>query len=629
MRRTSTLVLLGLAATFVAGTSDALAVDRAKKGRVHIDDVRTVDRATLDRGPIPPAHRRAATGQSSRLIWDYRDTAPSKVSLVDYHVWLLDYCRSQTPERLVLYVSSPQIADQTFCDFYDPTAASRTGATDLNLVGFLATMSTESDLQGIEVELLADSSSFNPANDTPCGGWTPNPAAPTVGSITAPTLPSRGWGPCTGCAADRTAMGLLLDWFGTLAAQPDVAGGSLKGLVIDPESSRNPGGNDFYVQLAIWMDMSRTATASMRNMRLGLTVGVESHTFGKLVNTDFPVPASYNATSYPATYLGSDRRLTYRSSDASPLVDSVYLQVYDECIVKSGRLLPGSFYQWMCSGGADSGIAPTPIAPVAPWSTGAETAANILAATLRRRPEQPGPGTITATADAGVPNPVGGNPGGADLVGSGTRFTLWPPFARMQLVDGATRIPGSPASWNLMNAATSDISAQVNGLQASGGPFPYRYTELSIDYGAPTVVADQVDRFWFLFSAEKTTDTPFFGYWDYADFESFLTEFDATTRTAGNAPFVSASGGAILKPLQVGIYSLFEASRSWGADFYGTPYPKSTFLRGDLDEDGRVGGRDVGRILSMWGTGDLLADLNRDGLVDELDLESLFRSWGD
>ena len=629
MRRTSALVLCGLAATFVAAPGDVFAVDRAKKGRVHIDDVRTVDRAILDHGSVRTPQRRAATGQSSRLIWDYRDTAPSKVSLVDYHHWLLDYCRSETPERLVLYVSSPQIADQTFCDFYDPTAASKIGTADLNLVGFLSTMSTESALQGIEVELLADASSFNPTNDTACGGWTPNPATPTVGSIAAPTLPSRGWGPCTSCAADRTAMGLLLDWFGTLAAQSAVAGGVLKGLTIDPESSRNPGGNEYYIELGLWMDMYRTATTAMQDIRLGMTVGVESHTFGKLVNTDFPVPAGYNVSTYDATYLGTDRRLTYRSGDASPLVDSVYLQVYDECLVQGGVLQPGSFYQWMCSGGADSGVAPTPIAPVAPWSTSAETAANILAATLRRRPEQPGPGTITATADAGVPNPVEGNPGGADLVGNGTRFTLWPPFARMQLVDGATRIPASPASWNLMNAATSDTSAQVNGLQASGGPFPYRYTELSIDYGAPTVAADQVDRFWFLFSAEKTTDTPFFGYWTYADFESFLAAFDATTGTAANAPFVSPSGAAIPKPLQLGIYSLFEASRSWGADFYDTPYPGSTFLRADLDDDGRIDGRDAGRLLAMWGTGDRLADLNRDGIVDELDLESMLASWGD
>ena len=64
--------------------------------------------------------------------------------------------------------------------------------------------------------------------------------------------------------------------------------------MIDPESSRNPGGDDFYVQLAIWMDMSRTATASMRNMRLGLTVGVESHTFGKLVKVDLAIDKVVN-----------------------------------------------------------------------------------------------------------------------------------------------------------------------------------------------------------------------------------------------------------------------------------------------------------------------------------------------
>ena len=70
--------------------------------------------------------RPQANDQSGRVIWDYRDSAPAKVSLIDHHTWLLDYCRSQAPARLVLYVTTPAIPSHGYCDFYDPIAGGGT-----------------------------------------------------------------------------------------------------------------------------------------------------------------------------------------------------------------------------------------------------------------------------------------------------------------------------------------------------------------------------------------------------------------------------------------------------------------------------------------------------------------------
>ena len=79
-------------------------------------------------GPIVSAQ----TTIHDLVMWDYRGTSPSHKPLPDYHEWLLEYCKTNTPERLVLYVSSPCI-DTDFETFYDPEAtastAMRTGST--------------------------------------------------------------------------------------------------------------------------------------------------------------------------------------------------------------------------------------------------------------------------------------------------------------------------------------------------------------------------------------------------------------------------------------------------------------------------------------------------------------------
>ena len=116
------------------------------------------------------------------------------------------------------------------------------------------------------------------------------------------------------------------------------------------------------------------------------------------------------------------------------------------------------------------------------------------------------------------------------------------------------------------------------------------------------------------------------------NFEAFLNSFSTAVLVPANAPFASALSPTvvpIVKPLQLGIYDLFNASRHWGQPFYsGTAYPSSFYQAEDLNEDGRINGLDLGRIIATWGTTSGSSDLNRDGVVDHLDLDELFDAWG-
>ncbi len=48
---------------------------------------------------------------------------------------------------------------------------------------------------------------------------------------------------------------------------------------------------------------------------------------------------------------------------------------------------------------------------------------------------------------------------------------------------------------------------------------------------------------------------------------------------------------------------------------------------GDLNEDGRVDGADLGALLAAWGSPDQDADLKDDGIVNGADLGVLLSFW--
>jgi hypothetical protein len=53
----------------------------------------------------------------------------------------------------------------------------------------------------------------------------------------------------------------------------------------------------------------------------------------------------------------------------------------------------------------------------------------------------------------------------------------------------------------------------------------------------------------------------------------------------------------------------------------------SSSIPGDLNDDGRVNGADLGLMISAWGTNDPAADLNGDGTVNGGDLGLLIANW--
>ena len=94
------------------------------------------------------------------ILWDYRDGAPVRssdpttVTLPSYHEWLLTYCQTNTPPRLILYVTDPCNPDTTgtqgWQKFYDPTAGITDVDGNMTFVGFLKQLNTHV----MDVELL-------------------------------------------------------------------------------------------------------------------------------------------------------------------------------------------------------------------------------------------------------------------------------------------------------------------------------------------------------------------------------------------------------------------------------------------------------------------------------------------
>ena len=599
--------------------------------------------------PVPAYARDVA--RTDLLIWDYRDAAPAHVTLSAYHQWLINYCQANPPKRLVLYVSDP-LQSASFCPFYDPTATADTTSANMNLVGFLNLLANSPATANVEVELLIDSAAFlatNPAGAaSTCGNYSRTAGDATVNGIAPPTL-----------APEWQGLPYAMNWYATLMVNPglvNAANNPIKGFTIDPEfppptSGATITGNHAYINNALWMDMFRTNTPALAGQRIGITLGVDAHVVGKILTADFPLSPDASAALAPCAMscgtvneqlcqytcelvprIASSGTLTYRTTSA-PIIDSIYLQVYSACGNATASTPEAvGFYRWITTGGCDTPtVDPTVITPAAPWTTSAATSAGILAATLVRQPAQPGTGTITAVGDASIPNPDG-NPGGAHLTGIGTQFSLLPPNGRLQLMNGTTPIP--PAQWKLFNPASSDTAIDVNGpVVTQATPLPYVYTELVTFYPVPPATTAQAQRFWFIFSAEKARDLPFFGWWQYPDFLSFVSQFNTLVAgpQASMPPFMDTAGNPISAASNYGIYSLKQACTNWGTAFYAVDYPGETSSSpcpADFNANGTVDGADLASLLNAWSSADPTRDLNHDGTVNGRDLGELLNAWG-
>lgn len=619
----------------------------------------------------------AATAQIPRenlVIWDYREHGATTLSA--YHHWLVGYCQSHPPKRLVLYVTDPT-QDAQFCPFYDPTAAPDTTATSMNLAGFITCLHDLNTQPPIEVEMMIDRESFHATAPVgTCGGWTRAAGDASVGSITPPAL-----------AADWVGLPYAMEWYKDLLANTAVVqAGLVKGITLDPEFHAPQGqlsGERAYLASMIWMDMFFVAN-QITDQRVGITVGVDAHTFAKVLVSDYPF---YTESEYPSaspldishvfwkckegcstpdsslcqyacdlyTYIQSNGgaapsgELNYRPGTTDPLVDSVYMQVYYGCDMQTSPIGLG-YWQWMCKDGCSS-TTPSPRDAIAPWTTVPQTSANLLAGGLLREPNLPGPANalVTATANATLKDPddCAGPAGGAVLVGTNTDFRLWPDQGRVQLVGPNGPVPGSewkifypwssplpPEACGELWPQTDETHISVCGPRVSEQtPLPYKITELVMFYPVPGVTDAMASRFWFMFSAEKDENLPMFGYWNWADFNTFLSEFD-TLATGSKMPFadIQTPQQPIPFPSQYAIYDLKHACTNWGTDFWSGPvHPASDLVpecAGDFDGSGAVDGGDLGALLAAWDSVDLTIDLTGDHMVGGADLGMLLSLWG-
>ena len=550
----------------------------------------------------------AAASISDVALWDYRDTAPSEVTLPNYHAWLLQWCKDNPPTRLVLYVSSPCVGD-SFASFYDPTAAPTSGSIPTTFVDFLADLATASPT--VEVELMMDRSAFPEGGaSTPC--W--SGVASSHPSLPLPTAWSN--------------LPLALDWVGDLLANPALASGPLRGITLDPElGTSTPGstcvaiGNHAtsisYQQVIDWVDAWKYANGHT-TFRAGMTFEVDSPTFTKLNVSDFPMSSELAglvaAGSPELTCRLSSGTPNWRPGTTAPLLQTAYMQVYVACgSGPQGITQAGSFWRWQTEDGCETGAAPTP--------RSATEAADALRLNMTQSPGSLGPGTLMAAAAGGT----------VTWTGVDTLFTEWPEYTRVAAVqsDGST-IPSAAegGKWTFQTA-TSDTAATGYGPQVgtSGAQLPYRYSELLMNWQVPYITSAMTQRVWPMFSAEKDTLLPFFGYWTEQEFLAFLDAFAAATdgSDADHAIYMSDASTPLAAPPNWGLYDLRQICDSWGVATY--PSSSSGQCPGDYNFSGSVDVTDLLHLLQYWGTSG--ADLNSDGQTNAVDLGTLLGNFGE
>ena len=625
--------------------------------------------------------------RSDMVMWDYR--ANGTASLSTYHHWLLGYCQAHPPKRLILYVSDPR-ASTEFCTFYDPGASPDKTAATMNFVGFIKNLENLPIPDPIELEIMIDRSSFQHDQTGTCTNWNGSPGNATVNGIHPPAL-AQLW---TGLPYAMAWYKDLLDNPEFSGGSP-ISGVTMDPEFHDPTDPL--AGERGYIANMIWMDMFHVANG-ITDQRIGITLGVDAHTVAKALVNDFPMYTKTEFPSAPTTDVawsiwkcnkgcsGPDPSLcqwacdldgfivnapsggpapsgvlNYRPGQNDPIVDSIYMQVYYGCEPNTNP--PGAgYWQWICKDGCDTTTTPSPRDVAPPATTVPETSATILARTLRREPALPGPvgAVITAVVNPTLSNPATANdqhvctaPGGVNLTGTNTDFRLWPADARVHLIDPSTGaiVPPEPQEWKNFhpwapNLPPMDVCHEpwpqtdathisLNGAQVSQATaLPYQITELVMDYRVPGVTQQMSERFWFMFSAEQTTNTPFFGYWSWGDFSSFVNEFD-TLAKGSLKPFATptaAPQSPIAFPSQFAIYDMGNAINSWGSAFWnGAPYPGvvgESPCPGDFNGDNVVNGTDLGSMLAAWQSDSAECDLNDDAWVDAEDLGLLLTYWG-
>ena len=154
------------------------------------------------------------------VLWDYRKVdVKSETALVDYHAKLLSYLKTNQPQRLILYVTDPAIAGNSF---YDPTATqSFISGVPQNFLSFLIQAQSQSRSAGttLPIEILLSRGSFDSDQTVPAT-WVPEQMSP----------PSEIHLPF-----DWRNLPRAFSWLTTLLHNPELPSGLIHRLTLDPE----------------------------------------------------------------------------------------------------------------------------------------------------------------------------------------------------------------------------------------------------------------------------------------------------------------------------------------------------------------------------------------------------------
>ncbi len=556
------------------------------------------------------------------ILWDYRDGAPVRasdpttVTLPKYHEWLLQYCQTNTPPRLVLYVTDPCNPDssgtQGWLKFYDPTAGVTDSDGNMTFVGFLKQLQPTVN----DVELLIDLASFSstvtpdPAN----GCWNGSPSGTSLEPTWLPDAFSR--------------LPNTMGWLEAIMANTNLQGANpVTALALDPEGS---GGTPAYVNILLWLDKYKATVASsaVNNLDISMTFAFEAHTVVKNVVAELPTPldgsslwpaslwtnmkTNSGVAAYYALIEQGNGYLPWRST-TEPLLQRAYLQVYSACIAQRTPGAETSEFWRFATTSSDCDCSET-----STYTThNAASIASNLVDVMQRTPAACGMGTIEASVSGKT----------ITLTGTHSIMPFMEGYTRLFLNTSSGTIPASGVWKYMASDPPATDSANVSGpvVDSGGQSLPYNYTEISMDFRAPAMTNTSPDRIILMFSAEKEGLLPFFGWGTPATFYSFVENFYSATQATSDTTtvYMGGSGGLPVPQNRFGLYDLKQICTNWNLGPYGT-----TTCAGDGTQDGTVNVADVLHGVSHYGSTESSADHDLNGTVNVLDLLLVIQNWG-
>ncbi|MFM8537587.1 MAG: hypothetical protein ACKOES_05905, partial [Planctomycetaceae bacterium] len=272
-----------------------------------------------------------------------------------------------------------------------------------------------------------------------------------------------------------------------------------------------------------------------------------------------------------------------------PILSMAYMETY-----VGGAPNASSYYRWM------NDVSGTTVTPQSPAKAAAD-----LQKSLLQRPYATGDGTITVQSLVAK--------------GAGTNFE--------QLVQyDAITAAADPASyWKSQDEIPGGTTLTLKGSGADVTNSPWLFTELAMDWQSTVIQPGQESRITFVFSAEHDVGQgiPFFGYWQEADFLSFLgsTQQRLATTTPADVVFVTAqdengpTAGVGVPATNYAMYTIRQICEAWNVAAYpdATPPPAPAVALAD-----DTGASDTDRItrvgtLSIDLEAGARAEYSRDG----------------